>query len=158
MSISENAVTYIIMHSPNNHTKGALTLAFVGPFRLLRLAYLTFFVSRQERWKRWHFFVRLHRSHRSWREKKGSWWKRREFGACSKVRTVCHIWVGILGEEGLRDPIPLPETAQTDSSSYTYRPTLAPFWTFLMSYVWVIWAITKRYKRQCKSPFTHVGR
>ena len=36
--------------------KGALTLAFVGPFRLLRLAYLTFFVSRQERWKRVTFF------------------------------------------------------------------------------------------------------
>ena len=71
---------------------GALTLAFVGPFRLLRLAYLTFFVSRQERWKRWHFFVRLHRSQRSWREKKASRCKRCEFGACSKVRSVPSVW------------------------------------------------------------------
>ena len=58
-SIHEKAcllLQYFYEVQPVDHSKGALTLAFVGPFRLLRLAYLTFFVSRQERWKRVTFF------------------------------------------------------------------------------------------------------
>ena len=71
--------------------KGALTLPFVRPFRSHRLAYLTFFVSRQERWKRWHFIVR---SHRSWREKKAHGGDDQTHGACSKGRTVPRVCMG----------------------------------------------------------------